>query len=178
MILWLVWGLVSCWQRSLTSRFSPGLFGTLSARPSPDDAGQAGTAGSAAPGHLAVLRVPSRGQSPHLAPHRGCDTHGTVPGTLSPLLSHHSRAGAAPRAALPRGSPAPGAPRPFCLFLHYFPAPPTLSLPLLLSLAFVPSLLFPSLLPEAFPHLQSLLRLPSLCQLSIDPLFSISGQLS
>lgn len=55
--------------------------------------------------------------------------------------------------------------------------PPSLCLSSL-PLPFVPSLLFPSLLAGASPHLQSLLQLPSLCQLSIDPLFSIGGQLS
>lgn len=121
-----------------------------------------------------VLRVPHTyprvPQSPHLAPQEAVGPHGeSLSRCPCPVPSH-------PGWNSSRG--APRAPRPLCLFLHYFPAPPTLSLPLLLCLAFVPSLLFPSLLPEAFPHLQSLLRLPSLCQLSIDPLFSISGQLS
>lgn len=157
--------------------------------------GKKGQLSKAGPRHFAiaaVLRVPThlqQRQSPHLAFGRGFRYprgQQDVPARLPPLLSRQTswgtrrlgpRAGTAPTSRSPTVSWALSSRLPPVLSASSFVTSPLLP-PLLPLLAFVPSLLFPSLLPAASLHLQSLLRLPSLCQLSIDPLFSISGQLS
>lgn len=103
------------------------------------DGEQGGTAGSAGPGHFAVSRVPNT--CPRDRAHSLLPREAVAAQVRSLPRCHLSCPVTAKVEQLP---PRPRrAPRPLCLFLHYFPAPPTLSLPLLLSLAFVPSLLFP-----------------------------------